>query len=82
MAYDSPKAAHIRAEMGGEVLPTSNSAALNIRWQVARYLEAQGVANLFRESDRCKAELILRRWADHPRLVALSVRGQISFSLQ
>lgn len=75
MAYDTPKAAHIRAEIGGKS-EEHRKALLPIRWIVARHLEANGVSNLLSESDRRKAKTLLRTLPP-----SLTNYGQIKFYL-
>lgn len=80
MAYESVKAVHIDAQLGGR--PMDSEKTIGLRWDVVRYLESQGVTNLLLRSHRRKAELILQKWADHPELIRLSSRGLIEFYLR
>jgi len=79
MAYDTPKAIHIDAEIGG--VRVDPRKTIDLRWNVARYLERQGVTNLLSAYQRHKAELILRKPCDHPELLQMTGNGQIAFYL-
>jgi len=80
MAYDSPKAAHIRAEVGGFPMKDSNDTR-QLRWGVAEYLQSQGITNLMSEPQRRKARDILNHVSHHPELLKLSRMGLIEFYL-
>ncbi len=75
MAYDTPKAAHIRAEIGGKS-EEHRQRLLSARWTVARHLESNGVLNLLNESDRRKAKTLLRTLPPE-----MTNYGQIDFYL-
>lgn len=81
MAYDTPKAAHIDAQLGGKSMDRRETSTIELCWGVARYLESQGITNLLSAPQRRKAELILQKSTDHPELIRLSVKGQIAFYL-
>lgn len=81
MAYDSVKAVHIDIQIGGRSRPRNLPGVIDLAWAVARYLESQGVKNLFCAPQRRKAESILNHTIDHPELFRLTNRGQIEFFL-